>query len=802
MTALIQDVRHALRALGKSPGFTAAAAGTLAIGIGAAVAIFSLVEASLLRGLPYREPARLVHLWETQPRGGRSELSYPDFLALREGARAFASVAGYTGGSVTLSLPDHAERFRSARVTADFFPTLGVRLSSGRGFLPAEADAGSARVAVLSHALWARLFGAGAPLGTRTVTLQDVPHTVVGVLPEGFHFAPAEDADVWLPVRPTQLQKARGYWHWLDAVARLAPGVTAAGAMADANRVAARIAAADPRWHSGMGILVRPLSDEILGSVRPVLLALAAAVVCVLLIACANVATLMLGRSARRRKEIAIRIALGATKVRLARFLLTESLLLAAAGGAVGLLLATWALQLIVAGIPADRRAVMPFLSELSLGGPVLAFAAAVTLATAVVCGLAPALRAAGALPLDALKGGRPGVFPGRRREAAAWVVGVEIALTLVLLTGAGLLARSTARLLMTDTGYDRFGILTTTFWLPAPRLRDPASLPAYERQLLADLAALPGVGSAATVSKLPIGGGETGTPLAEGRALVPEANLRSVSAGYFATMRLPLKAGRFFSAADTAAAPPVVLVNETFAKQAFPLGDGVGRSFGFEFLAGKRLEIVGVVGDENVTGPGAPMTAVVYFPSSQDPSGSFVIVVRTLVEPESLAGALRARLAAFDRAAVIGPAESLSRRISDSPAVFLRRYPAGLVGGFGAVGLLLAAIGVFGVAARDVTRRRREIGIRVALGAAPADIVGLIVRGGSLPVAAGLAAGAGGSLAASRLLSALLFGISPGNITTLLAAAAVLAAVAAAASLVPAVRASRADPSHALRTE
>ena len=330
MRAFLEDFRYASRALAKSPGFTAAAVGTLALGIGAAVAIFSLVEASLLRGLPYREPARLVHLWETESHGGRRELSYSDYLTVVESARAFESVAGYSGGSVTLSLPDHAERFRAARVTANFFPTLGVSPSSGRGFLPAEADAGAARVAVLSHALWSRPYGADAPLGSRTVVLQDVPHSVVGVLPESFHFAPAEDADVWLPVRPTEQQKARGYWHWLRAIARPSPGVTPSGANADADRGAARIGAADPRFHPGVGFLVRPLTDEVVGSVRPVLLALSAAVVCVLLIVCANVATLMLGRSARHRKEIAIRIALGATKARLASFLLTESLLLAA----------------------------------------------------------------------------------------------------------------------------------------------------------------------------------------------------------------------------------------------------------------------------------------------------------------------------------------------------------------------------------------------------------------------------------------------------------------------------------------
>jgi predicted permease len=804
VNTLPQDFRYALRSLGRSPGFAAAAVGTLALGIGAAVAIFSLVEASLLRGLPYREPQRLVHVWETGERGeiGRHELSYPDYLAVEEGVKAFESIAGYTGGAIILSLPHHAERFPALRVTASFFPTLGVAAALGRSFAPAENDAGAARVAMLSRALWSRLFGENARFEERVVRLQDVPHTIVGVLPAGFHFAPGGDPDVYLPVRPTEQQKTRAYWHWLHAIARLSPGVTPAQAKAAANAVAARIEAADPRWHPGEGLLLRPLAEEIVGEVRPILFALAAAAACVLLITCTNVATLLLGRSARRRREIAVRIALGATRARLARFLLTESLLLAGLGGALGVLVAQWALQVIVAGVPADRRAVMPFLADLRLGGPVLAFAAAVSLLTALACGLAPALRATGGSALAALKGSpsRDGSNP--RREAASWLIAAEIALTLVLLTGAGLLVRSTARLLSTDAGYDRDRILTLTLWLPPSRFKEPALLPVFERRLLDGLAAVPGIQSAATVSKLPVGGGDTGTPLAGGRALVPEANLRTVSDGYFGTMRLPLRAGRLFSREDTPQSPPVVLVNQAFARRAFAGPGGIGTRIGFEFLQGRLLTIVGVVADENVTGLDAAVTPVVYFPSSQDPSGSFDLVLRARVEPETLAGAVRARISALDPDVVAGPAASLSRRLSDSAPVFLRRYPAGLIGGFGLAGLALAAIGVFGVAARDVTRRTREIGIRMSLGAAPADIIALVLTRGSLPVAVGLAAGAAGSLAAARLLSGLLFGISPADVTTLLAAGAALAAIAAAAAVVPALRAARLDPSLALRVE
>jgi predicted permease len=804
MSSVLGDLRQAARALARSPGFTAAAAATLALGIGAAVAIFSLVEASLLRGLPYRDPQRLVHVYETGERGeiGRHELSYPDYLAVKEGANGFESVAGFSGGAVILSLPHHAERFPALRVTANFFPTLGVVPALGRVFSPAEDDAGAARVVILSHALWSRLFGESARLEERVVRLQDVPHTVIGVLPVGFHFALEPDADVFLPVRPTEQQKTRGYWHWLHAIARLSPSVTPAQAKAGLDAVAARIEAADPRWHAHEALLLWPLAAEIVGEVRPILLALAAAAACVLLITCANVATLLLGRSARRRREIAVRTALGATRSRLARFLLTETLLLAGMGGALGVLVAQWALHVIVAGVPADRRAMMPFLADLRLGGPVLVFAAAVSLLTALACGLTPALGASGVSPMAALKGGPTGNRGTRRREAASWLVAAEIALTLVLLTGAGLLVRSTARLLSTDAGYDRDSVLTMTLWIPPSRFKEPALLPVFERRLLDGLAAVPGVESAATVSKLPIGGGDTGIPVADGRPLVPEANIRTVSDGYFATMRVPLRAGRLFSREDTAGSPRVVLVNQAFARLAFAGRAGIGTRIGFEFLQGRILTIIGVVADENVTGLDAAVTPVVYFPSSQDPSGSFELVLRTRVAPETLAPAVAARIAALDPDAVAGPAASMNRRLSDSPPVFLRRYPAGLIGGFGLAGLALAAIGVFGVAARDVTRRTREIGIRMSLGAAPADIVALVLTRGSLPVGVGLVAGAAGSLAAARLLSGLLFGISPADVTTLLAVGAALAAVAAAASFLPALRAAYLDPSRALRTE
>jgi putative ABC transport system permease protein len=806
MIPIFQDLRYALRSLRQSPGFTALAVATLAVGIGATTAIFSIVHAALLRGLPYREPARLVHLWETSTRGefARREASYPDYVALRDGATAvFEQVAGYSEDGVTLAGREHGERVGAARVTANFFSTLGVSPVLGRSFEPGEDDSGAAPVAVVSRALWSRLFGPDTALtAAATITLDEVPHTVVGVLPADFEFAPAETPDVWLPVRPSERQKTRGYMHWFRLIGRLKPGVTLARATADADAVAVRREADDPRFHGAVRMRITRLSDEVVGDVRPILAALAAAVSCVFLIVCANVANLMVGRSSRRRKEIGIRIALGATRGQITRLLLAESFLLSALGAGAGLAVAQAVLRLLLAGVPPDGRARMPFLERLTLDAPILAFAAAIAVVAAAVFGLVPALRIAGAGAFASMKGEAASAAPLGRRRGTSALVAAQVALTLVVLTAAGLLVRSTLRLLGTDPGYRAGGILTTRVWLPPSRYPDASAVPAAEKKVLAELAAIPGVEAAASTSRLPLGGGDTGTPVFQGRPLIAEAHIRTVSDGYFGAMGLALRRGRGFSNADTLGKPRVAIVNESFARRAFPGEDAIGRQVGFVFIGDETLTIVGVVADENVTGPEAAVTPVLYFSSAQDPSPSFFVVLRSAGDSEALGAAVVGRLAALDREIVAGPMWSLARRLHDFPSVFLRRYPAGLIGGFGLVGLGLAAIGVFGVAAREVTRRRREIGIRMALGAEPADVVRLFLAESARPVATGLAAGALGSLVAVRLLSGLLFGVSPFDAPTWIAVAVLLSGVAALASAVPAFAAARIDPASSLRGE
>ncbi len=401
------------------------------------------------------------------------------------------------------------------------------------------------------------------------------------------------------------------------------------------------------------------------------------------------------------------------------------------------------------------------------------------------------------------MKGEAAAATPADRRRGTSALVAAQIALTLVVLTAAGLLVRSTLRLLGADPGYRAGGILTTRVWLPPSRYPDASAVPAAEKKVLAELAAIPGVEAAASTSRLPPGGGDTGTPVFQGRPLIAEAHIRTVSEGYFAAMGLALRRGRGFSGEDTAGKPRVAIVNESFARRAYPGGDAIGKQVGFVFIGDETLTVVGVVADENVTGPESSFTPVLYFCSAQDPSPTFSVVLRASSgDPEALGEAIVKRLASVDREIVAGQIGSLSRRLNDSPSVFQRRYPAGLIGGFGLVGLGLAAIGVFGVAVREVTRRRREIGIRVALGAAPADVVRLFLAQSARPVLLGLGAGALGSLAAVRLLRGLLFGVSPFDAPTWLGVAALLAGVAALASAAPAFAAARIDPASSLRGE
>src|SRR5205085_436642 len=560
--------------------------------------------------------------------------------------------------------------------------------------------------------------------------------------------------------------------------------------------------------HAGTGISLVPLQEEFVGQIRPVLFALLGAVGLVLLIACANVANLLLARSTVRGKEVAIRAALGASRWRLVRQLLTESVLLALAGGALGLVLALWGTDLLVAAIPQAQLAFMPYLRHLPLDTNILLFTFGLSLLTGVVFGLAPALAASRADLQGAMREGGRGSGARRARGARDLLVVSEVALSLVLLVGAGLLLKSLARMLSVNPGFRTENLLTMTVTLPPARYADGARAAAFYQELLRRVSALPGVGGAAEVSNLPLSGdGGTGTPrvlgLPESATEGAESHLRTVSANYFEVMGVPLLRGRGFDERDRAEAPPVVVVNQTFAERVFRGAEPTGQRVTFKFTANQPpFEIVGVVGDEKVTSLDARTTPVIYFPVAQGPDGRMSIVARTTAEPEAVAGAVRGVVAELDPGVPVFGVRTMERLISDSRATFMRRYPAYLIAVFACVALLLAVVGIYGVISYAVTQRTRELAIRVALGAQGRDVLRLVLRDGLLLALAGVGLGVCGALALTRLMAGLLFGVSATDPLTFAGVSLLLALVALAACLVPARRATKVDPMVALRYE
>jgi putative ABC transport system permease protein len=808
---LRQDLRYGWRILIRSPGLTAVMILTLALGIGASTAIFTVVNAALLRGLPYAQPESLVHLWETRPRQQfpQREASYPDFLDWRQ-CKAFSGLAAYAGGgSLTLLGYGAPERLQAGRVTANFFTVLGVEPALGRHFRAGEDEPGAGPVALLSHGLWQRRFGADPSIIGRTINLSGTAFTVIGVLPAGFHFAPRGAAEIWAPWRPGEQQLSRRFMHWVNVIARLKPGVSLEEAEAAMQLIAGRIAREHAESHAGTGIRLRTLHAQIVGPVRPVLLLLLAAVLCALLIACSNVAGLLIARALARGHEVAIRAALGAGRWRLVRQMLTESALLAALGGMAGLIVAQWGIDALVAAIPESRLEHMPYLRDLRIDGRALLFTAGVTIATCLLAGLAPALMASRVNLNGMLKEGGRTSSGGTRAQLRRGLIVAEIALSLVLLVGAGLLVQSLARLTSVDPGFNPVGLLALQFSAPAAKYDDARRAGAFHEQLLARLAALPGVKGAASIDPLPFAGGNTISFHVAGEAApLPgeeiESHIREVSAGYFRVMEVPLKRGREFTDRDRLDSPRVLIINQTLAKRAFPSRDPIGLRLVFEIDDATPYEIVGVVGDEQVNALDARITPVIYTPALQFPAPFGGLVVRAApgANPTQLGSAVRTAALELEPELAIYNVKTIEETVAELPSIFLRRYPALLIGLFAVVALLLSVIGIYGVVSYAVSRQRREISIRLALGATPGDILRQVLGQGLALVAAGVAVGTLGSMASAQLISSLLYGVSPTDPLTYGAVALALASVTLGACYLPARRAARTDPIVALRGE
>jgi putative ABC transport system permease protein len=820
MNGLVQDLRYALRGMRQRPGFALVAVLTLALGIGANTAIFSIANGVLLRALPYAVPDRLVMVWGYRAQEPLAELSVPEYWDLRERTRSMASVGAYADGSANLTGSGAPERLRVGVMTANMTQVLGVEPRLGRGFTAEEDLPGRPSAVLLSDGLWRRRFGADSGIIGRTLTLDDTPATVVGVMPRDFqlpsHFGGAP-MDLWAPLQldPAQNRSERG-WHYLRAVGRLKPDVTLDAASRESSTLMRAMLAEYPgEYHPDFNGSATAVRQEVVGDVRPAILVLLGAVALLLLIACANVAGLLLARAEGRQREMALRTALGAGRGRLVRQLLTESVLLSLIGGGLGLLAALWGVRALLLVAPAS----IPRLDAVDIDGRVLAFTLGVTVLTGLLFGLVPAVHAArhdlsGALG-DGGRGGTPGAARHRVRRA---LVAGQVALALVLAAGAGLLVQSFVHLRQVDPGFVPERLLTAHIEPSPIRYASNASVRAFYQSLLERLQALPGVRRAATARALPMTGRlEMGdwSFILEGQASSPPvptdwhpADWQVVSPDYFRTMGIPVLTGRGIEASDRLGTPGVMVVNRTLAHQVWPGRDPIGQRV---LLGGGEVDsvwrtVVGVVGDVRHRGLSAPPRPEMYLPYAQFPAGrgdatrALYLVIRTAGDPSALIPSVRGALAGLDPDVPLSSVQTMEQSMGSWAAE--RRLLMLLVTSFAALALVLGAVGIYGVMAHVVAQREREIGVRVALGAVPGEIVRLVAAQGMTMVGLGIVVGALISLAASRLLRSVLFEVRPYDPATLVTTAVALAAVAAVAMLIPALRATRVDPIDALRAD
>ncbi|HEX7091045.1 MAG TPA: ABC transporter permease [Longimicrobiales bacterium] len=799
LSELRQDVLYALRQLRAAPAFALVAVLTLALGIGATSTIFSAVRAVLLRPFPFGDPERVMLLSEVW-QGRSSNISAGNFVDYREQARVFEHLAAVQYASFNLTEDDLPERVVGARVSHGFFDVFGARPMLGRVFLPEEDVPGKERVVVLSHRLWQRRFGSDAGIVGRQILMNGVGYTVVGIMPAAFDYM-SDTEDLWVPLALTPQQLAARDEHGLEAYGLLAPGVTPERARAEVELIAARLVERFPQENGGRTARVEPFVELLVQNYRQRLLILQGAVGLVLLIACANVAGLLLARGTARRPELAVRSALGARRGRIVRQLLTESAVLGLAGGAAGLLFAYWGVRALVAGSPPG----VPRLEQASIDPAVLGFTLAAALASSLVFGLVPALRAARPDLHEALKeGGRSGAGAVRDRVRSV-LVAAEIALALTLLAGAGLLIRTSLHLQRVDPGFEPAGVLTARLTLPAARYGAPAVAARAFDRVLDELRRAPGVESAAVGSTAPLG------PCCSSNGLVPEgrplsiesvinAYSRFVTPDYFETLGIPLLRGRLFTDRDTRQAPLVMIVNEELARQAWPGEDPIGKRI--VCCEGTPEDpvwktVVGVVANTRARGPGEDVRPEFYLPLAQVPPDawewtdrSMTIVARKSGDPAALAPAFRAAVRAVDPSLPLYRIEPLAQSLRASVAQ--TRFNTLLLTALGLAGLLLAAVGIYGVIAYFVGQRAREFGVRMALGATARDIVLHAARHGLVPVTAGVALGLAGALAAARALRSSVRGITTTDPVTFAAVVAVMIAAALVAIVLPARRAAR----------
>ncbi|HEX6730434.1 MAG TPA: ABC transporter permease [Pyrinomonadaceae bacterium] len=812
METLFKDLRYAIRSLLQHPGFTVIAVITLALGIGANTAMFSVINAVLLRPLPYHEPQRLVTIWEQSPERGLYQMPV-SFANLRDWVdqnHTFDQISAYTFTNLNLIGAGEPARLGGVRVSSNLFSLIGAAPQFGRTFLPEEDREGASNVVILGHALWKNRFGSDSGIIGRSLTLNNQNYTVVGVMSSGFQFPVGfgymgkvlnDPIDLYVPLAATSDESRRGNYSFF-ALGRLRPGVSIDQARAEMTTIESRLEQQYPDGNTGIGISLIPTQEQTVKEIRPALLVLLGAVAFLLLIACANIANLLLARAASRQKEMAIRSALGASRQRILRQLLTESLLLSLVGGIVGLLLAIWSTKAVMALAPDN----IPRLNEVGFDTRIFGFALVVSLVTGIVFGLVPALHATKPDLNEGLKEGQRGsmesTFGKRTRRA---LVVAEVALSLMLLIGAGLLIKSFLRLQQENLGFNPENLLAVSLELPDSTYPEDRQKAAFFREALVRLGTVPGVKSVGSTTGLPLTLSLSGSDFRiEGRP-DPEAGqemiieTRSVSPDYFGTLGIPLLKGRDFSDRDNSDAPAAAIINAELARVYFPNEDPISKRISFDDKQ-SWLSIVGIVGDVKQQGLDSNAKPEVYFSYLQAPAPSMSVVVRTLSDPLSAVAAVKSQIQTIDKDLPIDDAETMQQLLAESTSG--RKFNMLLLTLFATVAVMLAVVGIYGVMSYSVTQRTHELGIRMAVGAQPRDVFRIVIGQGMLLALIGVALGLVGAFALTRLMTTMLFGVEPTDPLTFISLAALLIGVGLAACYLPGRRATKVDPLVALRSE
>lgn len=807
MTGLVQDLRYALRQLRKSPGFACTAILILTLGTGASVAIFGFVDAALIKPLPYKEPNRLVDVTESVPMFPRGNLSYPDYLDWKRMNQVFSSMDVYTGEGYLLRTSVATEPVAGVRVSDGFLNTLGVKPYLGRDFYRGEDLPAAPRTVMLTYAAWQKRFGGRNTVTNETVTLSGIPFAIVGVLPPDFQFAPRGSAEFFTPLHATGQCDLRRSCHGLNGIGRLKDGVSVEMARSNMETIARQLEQQYPNDNRGQGASVLPLAETIVKDVRPLLLTLLGGAGLLLVMACVNVSSLLLVRSESRKREIAVRGALGASRGRLIRQFVTEGVVLIAAGAVLSLAAADAGMQLLLRLISKDLMGNLPYLTGLGLNSHVLMFALAIAIFAAALFSLAPVLR----LPLTKLReglaeGGRGSAGTLWRRFGANLVV-VELAIAVVLLVSAGLLGKSLNRLLHVDVGFQTDHLATVGLELSDTTYAKDELVVAAERKIISRVSSLPGVESAGITNVLPVSfNGNTTWIRIVGRPYNGEhneVNQRDVSSELFNTLHAKLLRGRYFTDAEDGAKPKVVLINQALARKYFPGEDPIGKRLGDTDLSPKSItEIIGIVEDVKDGSLDSEIWPAVYYPFNQNSDTFFSLVARTSQDEKSLLTSLVAAVHEIDPGIGTTDIATMSDRINESPSAYIHRSSAWLVGGFAVLALLLGVVGLYGVIAYSVSQRTREIGVRMALGAQRRSVYQLIMKEAGWLTGVGIGAGLVCAVGFATLIRGLLFGVRSWDVATLASVAALLGMSALLASYIPARRAARVDPMVALRYE